>query len=157
MRKKIKIVVILVIAAFVIIQFFQPEKNTGILTADHIYEKEKLPSEVKTILNNACMDCHSDQTTYLWYHHVVPVAWMINQHIVDGKKELNFSEWGQHDVFDKIGTLEKICREVENKKMPIKSYTYMHKEAKLSEEQITALCDWTEKLSEELLTSQLKK
>lgn len=154
MKKLVRIALIILVVGAVAIQFFRPEKNLGAPTPDHIFEKEQIPENVKTTLKNACMDCHSDQTTYLWYHHIVPVAWMINDHIVEGKKELNFSEWGQMDTFDKIGILEDICSEVENKKMPIKAYVQMHKEAKLTEEQIAALCAWTEKLSEELISRE---
>lgn len=154
MKKLFRIILIILIIGVVIIQFFRPEKNLGDPTPEHIFENEQLPENVKLILKNACMDCHSDQTTYLWYHHVVPVAWMINDHIVEGKEELNFSEWGQMDVFDKIGALEDICREVENEKMPIKAYVRLHKEAKLTEEQRAELCAWTEKLSEELISAE---
>lgn len=137
----------------IVIQFIRPEKNIGAVTPEHIFEVEQVPAEISAILTNACMDCHSNQTKYLWYHEIVPVAWMINDHIVEGKEELNFSEWGQMDIFDKIGKLEEICKEVENKKMPIKSYVQMHKEAKLTEEQIATLCAWTEKLSLELISA----
>ena len=151
MKKLFRIILIVLIIGVIVIQFFKPEKNLGASTPNHIFENEQLPEDIKVVLKNACMDCHSNQTTYLWYHKVAPVAWMINKHIVEGKEELNFSDWGQMDTFDKIGALEKICREVENKKMPIKPYVQMHKEAKLTDEQVAALCAWTEKLSEELI------
>ncbi|QGY42510.1 cytochrome C [Maribellus comscasis] len=154
MKRLLRILLIVFVVGAIVIQFFRPEKNLGTSTPDHIFEKEQIPENVKTILKNACMDCHSDQTNYLWYHNIVPVAWMINDHIVEGKDELNFSEWGQLDTFDKIGALEEICREVERKKMPIKAYVQMHKEARLTEEQVAALCAWTEKLSEELIGAE---
>ncbi len=151
MRKIIRIIVLVFIAAFLVIQFFQAEKNMETNASNHIFQKEQVPENIKSILQNACLDCHSNQTNYLWYHKIAPVSWMVNHHVDEGKRELNFSNWGEMDVFDKIGDLEKICREVEHKKMPIKSYTWMHKKSKLSEEQVAELCAWTEKLSYDLL------
>ena len=153
MKKLLRILFIILLFGVIIIQFIRPKKNIGTLTSEHIFEVEQVPLEIRTILTGACMDCHSNQTKYLWYHEIVPVAWLINNHIQEGKEELNFSEWGQLDIFEKIGELEDICKEVENKKMPIKSYVQMHKEAKLTEEQIAALCAWTEKLSLELISA----
>lgn len=153
MRKFIRIAVVILFVAFIIIQFFQPEKNLTNDFSTHIFEKEQVPDNIKTILKNACLDCHSNQTNYLWYHKITPVSWMVNKHVIEGKDELNLSDWGEMDIFDKIGTLEEICQEVERKKMPLESYSAMHKKAKLSDEQITALCEWTEKLGLELLAA----
>lgn len=151
MKKLFKILLILVSVAFVTMQFFQPEKNLGEITTNHILKKEKIPENIKAVIQNACLDCHSNQTRYLWYHSISPVSWMVNRHVEEGKKEINFSDWGEIDLFGKIETLEEICQELERKKMPLKSYVVMHKEAKLSDEQVAELCEWTEKLGLELL------
>lgn len=154
MRKLIRILFIFLLVAVLVIQFFQPDKNTSDKTSGHIFEVEaNIPSEIKQILTTACLDCHSNNTNYKWYHKPAPVSWMINKHILEGKDELNLSEWGKFDIYDKIGTLEEICEETERKTMPLKSYTSIHREAKLTDEQISKICDWTEKLSEELLAA----
>lgn len=152
MRKFFRIILIFLLIAFITIQFFQPEKNNENISSNHIFKKEQVPENIKSIFQNACLDCHSNQTNYLWYHKVAPVSWMVNKHVVKGKDELNLSDWGTMDIYTKIGILEEMCQEVERKKMPLKSYTSMHKKAKLTDEQVTELCDWTEKLSLELLT-----
>ncbi len=156
MKRLIKIVLAILLMTFVIMQFFQPEKNISTDISNHIFEKEQIPGNIKSILKNACLDCHSNQTNYLWYHNISPVSWMVNKHVVDGKNELNLSDWGELDIFDKIAILGDICDEVERKKMPLKEYTLMHKEAKLSDKQIAELCAWTEKLGLELLASERK-
>ena len=76
---------------------------------------------------------------------------MINDHIKEGKHELNFSKWGELDIFEKITTLEEISQESSRKTMPLKSYLIMHPKAKLSDEQIKTIENWTTKLGEELL------
>jgi len=136
MRKIIKILVVLGIVTFIVIQFFQPEKNIGEITENHIFKQEKLPENIQQTISNACLDCHSNSTRYPWYDRIAPVSWMVKKHIDDGKKELNFSEWGKFDAYDKIGALEDIRQEVEQKTMPLKAYVMIHRDAKLSEEQV---------------------
>jgi dsDNA-binding SOS-regulon protein len=153
MRLIIKILVVIGFVTFVVIQFFQPKKNISQDVKNHIFTQEQLPENVKQILQNACMDCHSNNTRYPFYDRIAPVSWMVNKHILEGKDELNFSEWGELDAYDKIGALEDIRQEVEQKTMPLKSYVVMHKEAKLSEEQVAELIAWIDKKGGELVKS----
>jgi len=151
MKKILWIVLIVLLIGFVIAQFFQPEKNYRERTEQHILEAENVPGHIEKMLTNSCLDCHSNQTNYLWFHKVSPVSWIINNHIVEGKKELNLSEWGKQDVFDKLGILEDMVEEVEEGNMPLKEYVWLHPNAKMGEEEIAQLKEWSEKLSEELM------
>ncbi len=153
MRKLIKILLVIGILAFVIIQFFQPEKNTSTDMQNHIFSKEQLPENVKEIITTSCLDCHSNNTTYLWYHKIAPVSWLVSNDVIKGKKELNFSEWGELDDYDKIGAIEDIRQEIEQKTMPIKPYIMMHPGAKLSDEEVAALTAWIDKKAGELVKS----
>lgn len=157
MRILFKILVVVAIVAFIVIQFFQPEKNNGEITDNHIFRQEKLPENVQSTIKNACLDCHSNNTDYPWYNKIAPVSWMVNKHVVEGKKELNFSEWGNMDTYDKIVALEDIRQEVEQKTMPLKEYVAMHKEAKLTDEQVTALLAWIDKRGAELVNSSIEE
>jgi len=156
MRRILKIIIIVIIVLFVIIQFFQPERNTGEMTSAHIFQNEKIPEGVMNTLKNACMDCHSNQTRYWWYDKLAPVSWMVREHITKGKKEINFSEWGKQDTYDKFVSFEDISKEVGRHTMPLKSYTMMHKKARLTDEERKTLVDWCKKRTTEL-TEELKK
>lgn len=151
MKKILTVVFILLVIGFVVLQFFQPEKNLETTSADDLFSVEKVPADVELILKNSCYDCHSNHTRYLWYHHISPVSWMVNNHIQEGKHKLNLSEWGKMDVYDKITSLEEMSREAKRKAMPLKSYLIMHPKAKLNKEQIELLEKWTSELGEELL------
>jgi uncharacterized membrane protein len=157
MRLIFKIIVITGIIAFVVIQFFQPEKNISEISQNHIFKQEQLPEIVQQTIKNACLDCHSNNTNYPWYNNIAPVSWMLNKHVTKGKNELNFSEWGELDAYDKIGALEDIRQEVEQKTMPLKAYVAIHKEAKLTDEQRAALIAWIDKKGEELVKSSTEK
>ncbi len=141
---------------FILIQFFQPEKNQMGIGDNHIINESEIPDTIKNMLTMSCFDCHSNQTNYRWYHKVSPVSWFINGHIQEGKSELNFSDWKSMDVYDKIALLDEISSEITDKKMPLKAYTLIHKDAKLTEEQIRILNEWTENYSEELLEKSKK-
>ncbi len=157
MRLFFKIFVLLAIVAFVVIQFFQPEKNIGEVTQNHIFRQEQLPENVQVTIQNACLDCHSNNTRYPFYDRIAPASWMVSKHIIKGKKELNFSEWGQMDAYDKIKALEDIRQELEQNTMPLKAYVFMHREDKLSEEQKTAMLSWIDKKGEELVKSSIEE
>lgn len=157
MRLIIKITGVIVILAFVIIQFFQPEKNISNDDQNLIFNKEQLPEQVKNVLTNSCIDCHSDNTKYLWYHKIAPVSWLVSNDIKKGKKELNLSKWGEMDKYDKISALEDIRQELEQKTMPIKAYVIMHRKAKLTDEDRAAMFTWIDKKGNELVKSSVEE
>lgn len=147
MKKKLLYRLILYCATvFFVIQFFQPKKNNSFDSENSITETEQLPDSIQSILKNACMNCHSNQTHYFWYDRIAPASWYVNSHIKDGKKKLNFSEWGNLKPLDKISLLNKIIDETKDRHMPLKSYKLMHKPARLTDDQVKMLDDWAESL-----------
>jgi len=151
LRLLFKTIGVMAIIGFIVIQFFQPEKNLDSNYSNLIFAHETMPLDVENTIRNACLDCHSNNTKYLWYHKIAPVSWMVHDHIVEGKKELNFSDWGKFDEYDRIIALEGIKKEIERKTMPIKPYVMMHPEAKLTDEQRANLLKWIEKRVDELV------
>src|SRR5690242_6290427 len=47
----------------------------------------------RALARRACFDCHSNKTVWPWYSHVAPVSWLVMKDVVDGRHEMNFSEW----------------------------------------------------------------
>lgn len=151
MRKIIGGFSLILIIAFVIIQFFQPEKNKAAANSNDLLNTNNVPENVASLLKESCYDCHSNNTRYLWYHKIAPVSWMVDRHIRDGKQELNFSEWGTLDNYDQIISLDEITHEIRRKTMPLKSYRFMHSKANLSDAQTQILEEWSKKQGEALL------
>ncbi|MCG8524267.1 MAG: heme-binding domain-containing protein, partial [Pseudomonadales bacterium] len=102
-------------------------------------------ADSKQILKTACYDCHSANTEYPWYNTIAPVSYWLADHIEDGKKHLDFSDWQNYDEKKKDHKLEELIEEVKGGSMPLNEYTWTHADAKLSEEQISALVSWAEK------------
>ena len=138
--KKIGWVVLL---AFVVAQFFGPEKNEGDLTSLTAFiEETNPPSEVRKILKTSCFDCHSDTTNYPWYNSITPVNYWLADHIKEGSKQLNFSKWSTYSTKRKEHKMDELHEEVGERKMPLDSYTWTHAEANLTASQIKQVVDW---------------
>ncbi|GGG47380.1 heme-binding protein [Croceivirga lutea] len=142
--KILKIVGLLLLIGIIIIQFFNPEKNISEdVNYVSAFESETMVTkEVEVILKSTCYDCHSAHTDYPWYGSIAPLSFWIQDHIEHGKEELNFSEWTNYSIKKKDHKLEEIIEEVEEGKMPLKEYTYTHKDAQLSKEQVETLVIW---------------
>jgi len=140
----IKKIGIALLAIFIIIQFFRPEKNNTNDLSNDVSKKYEVPEEVNKILTVACNDCHSNKTEYPWYANIQPVAWWLNDHVVDGKRHLNFSDFTQLPIAVQNHKFEEVIEVIEENEMPFESYTYLglHKEANLNAEQKEALMNW---------------
>ena len=129
--------------ALVIAQFFGPDKNEGdVSSLDAFLAETNPPEEVKVTLKSACFDCHSDVTRYPWYNTITPVNYWLDGHIRDGKKHFNVSDWDKYSLKKKDHKLDELIEEVEEKHMPLDSYTWTHGDAKLTDAQITAMIGW---------------
>jgi hypothetical protein len=142
--KKIGIVIVLL---FLVAQFFGPEKNEGDLTSIKTFiEETNPPADVKNILETTCYDCHSSKTNYPWYNNITPVNFWLADHVKDGKKHLNFSDWATYSLKKKEHKMDELYEEVEEKKMPLDSYTWTHGDANLTQDQIDAVVAWGKKV-----------
>ena len=145
MKKIIKPIVLVLFAAFIIIQFFRPEKNLHAAdapSANDISTVYPMPKEVSTLLQTSCYDCHSNNTHYPWYANLQPVAWWLADHIKEGKKEIDFSEFASYRIGRQYKKLEEINKQIEEGEMPLESYTLIHTETKLSAEQKAIIKNW---------------
>ena len=146
-----KKILLLLVIVLIVIQFIHPARN--ISTKEHpnnIAKTHNVPADVKTILDKACMDCHSNNTRYLWYFKIQPVDWWLTHHITEGKKGLNLDEYTNRSLRYQYHKLEEIADEVKAGGMPISSYTWTHKDAILSDKEKATLINWTEELRNEM-------
>jgi Haem-binding domain len=99
--------------------------------------------EVGAILKRSCGDCHSNNTTWPWYSHVAPVSWVVSKHVTQGREKLNFSNWVAGKVTS--NQMAEICDAVSNGSMPLRGYTMLHRDARLSGSDVDAICNWADK------------
>lgn len=133
MKKFIAFLVVVLIG----IQFISVEQTNPPVEAE-IYA----PSEVKAIFKKACYDCHSNETNWVWYTKVAPISFLLTSHVKDGRKHLNFSEWGLYDPKKAEKKMEEIWEEVRDEEMPPWLYRVGHSEAKLTPEEKNTIRNW---------------
>lgn len=135
------------VAVLVVIQFIRPSKNISDIPSENdIRVKHAVPDNVLSILKRACYDCHSNNTNYPWYAEVQPVGWFLANHVNEGKEELNFSEFGTYSAKRARHKLEELAELVEDREMPLESYTLMHKDAVLTQPEAEMLINWANDL-----------
>ncbi|CAA7193966.1 heme-binding domain-containing protein [Chryseobacterium potabilaquae] len=133
------------------IQFFQPLRNqSDEVTASHIEKVYAVPQNVKTILVQSCYDCHSNNTRYPWYSRIQPGTWYMAQHIKKGKEELNFSEFGEYSARRQRNKFRTMAGQVKDGEMPLSSYTLIHRNAVLSQEDKQVLMKWFETMEDSI-------
>jgi hypothetical protein len=111
--------------------------------------KIQAPQNVIQILKRSCFDCHSNETKYPWYSHIAPISWYVKSHIKKGREIVNFSIWNSYTKEKKIKILEKIPKAVVIR-MPMPTYLWLHKEAKLTKEDKSILKSWAINLKNSL-------
>ena len=134
----------LVLIVFVVVQFFRPEKNISLdAEAHHISQKFSVPEDVRQILSTSCYDCHSNNTRYPWYYSVQPVAWWLRNHVTEAKQHLNFDEFASYRLRKQYHEFEEIIEMIDENEMPLPSYTLIHRNAALSQEQKERIIAWS--------------
>ncbi len=133
---------------FIAIQFIRPARNIAPPgpTPHDLTVLHPAPPAVQVILAKACYDCHSDTTRYPWYANVQPVAWWLDDHIKEGKAALNFSQFGSYSEKKAARKLDQILDELREHDMPLRSYTLIHRDARLTDAEVKTLTDWIESI-----------
>jgi len=143
--------ILLLLIAVVGIQFMPTTRNQS----NEVYETDFtktliVPNNVQNLLKNSCYDCHSNNTNYPWYNLIQPVSWFLENHIKEGKKELNFNEFGAYSIRMQKSKLKSVINQIKENKMPLPTYALIHKDAKLSEADKELLIRWMNKLKDSL-------
>lgn len=139
------------LASLVIIQFIHPKKNKSEgQQPNYIGNRYEVPLDVQSIMAKACNDCHSNNTRYPWYANFQPIHWWLDDHIRDGKKEVNYDEYTQRSLRYQYHKMEETIEMVKEGKMPLNSYTWTHKDAKLTAEEKAKLTAWAQSVMDTL-------
>lgn len=149
--KIVKIIVLILLVVFVGIQFVPTKRNQS----NYVPETDFLlvnntPKNIEKLLQVSCYDCHSNNTGYPWYNKIQPAAWFLEDHINEGKAELNFSTWDALSNRRKASKLKSIISQIEDDDMPLFSYTLIHKDAMFSDAEKENIIQYITQLKENL-------
>jgi len=152
MKKKLYFLLAILLVIFVVIQLI-PAKlppNSSVPVSENILA-QNASNEVMTILKTSCFDCHSNQTDYRWYAHIVPVSFLIARDVSKGREALNFSEWSTYNKRKLVRKLGDIKEQITKKEMPMKIYTLMHPDTKLNQAQMLLITDWADQETKKIM------
>lgn len=150
MNKSKKIVVALIIV-LIGIQFIPTAENQTKNNPETDFLVDfKASEEVTAIFKISCYDCHSNNTYYPWYSKIQPMRFMMDNHVKNGKKDLNFNEFNTYSKRRQKSKLKSIISQLQDDEMPLKSYSLLHKEAKLSTDEKKTIIDWIDKIKDSL-------
>jgi hypothetical protein len=120
MAKLIGYAVIAWLVVVVGIQFIRPARTNPATDPQRTLKAAMaVPPAVSSVLERSCRDCHSNDTVWPWYSNVAPMSWMVIDHVNDGRRQTKKGE------------------------MPIGSYLLLHRDARLSPDDVQTLCGWT--------------
>lgn len=134
---------LLLLVVLIVWQFFPTDQtNPPVEPTQDYLNVVAAPQAIAGMIKDACYDCHSHEVKYPWYTKVQPVGWWLKGHVKNGLKHLNFSIWSTYSPKKANHKLEECIEMMEAGSMPLKSYTWMHPEARFSDQQEKELIDW---------------
>jgi hypothetical protein len=144
-RRPLIVLLLVIVVMFGLLQLVRPERtNPPVDPAMRLDAHLTVPADVAAILDRSCRDCHTNETRWPWYSHVAPPSLLLSRDVRTGRDELNLSEWGNYDEEIASEQLEEICTQVKEGVMPLRPYTWLHPDSRLSSADVTRLCRWTE-------------
>jgi hypothetical protein len=141
MRKSLKYGGLVVVLLLIVLQFVRPDLANPPVDPSVTFEAVAKPNaEVAAIVQRACYDCHSHNTTWPWYSRIAPVSWLMAKHVKEGRAHLNFSQWNLFSAEMSRIRLKEACQQSRQKEMPLWNYLLLHPQARLTEKDMDILC-----------------
>ena len=143
-RRRLLSTGIIVVIGFVAwLRPHQAAAGGGAAAALNLQTPVPVPAPVMSILQRACLDCHSDATRWPWYAAVPVVSHLITRDVTEGRRQLNLSRWTQYNPFTRADLLDHMCDMATRGEMPPLPYRVMHPSARPSAADVAALCSWS--------------
>ncbi|HSY43769.1 MAG TPA: heme-binding domain-containing protein [Candidatus Acidoferrum sp.] len=140
-KKKLKWILAAFVILFALLQLANPAHTNPPVKTDFLATLNP-PPKIAGMFRAACYDCHSNETRWPWYSHIMPMSWQIVQDVNDGRDNLNLSEWPTDNPKRAWKKMENMSEEIDGGDMPLKKYTLIHADARLTAEQRSDLTGW---------------
>lgn len=147
----LKKVLLVLLGLFILIQFHRPPLNvTNAAQPNDIRQVYPVPAPVQSLLDKACIDCHTNNTIYPWYAQIQPVRFWLNRHVKEGKQELNFNDFKTYEPRLQYRKMAEVIKQVKEDEMPLYSYTLVHTNAGLNATEKRQIIDWAQSIRDTL-------
>ena len=155
MKTKRKKILLSILGLFIIAQLIPVDRSIPEIQPEQDFlHLVDAPQPMANLIKSACYDCHSYHTSYPWYANIAPASFFLQGHINGGREEMNFSEWGTFSKEKKQHKLEECAEMVRDGKMPMKSYTNLHPEARLTDIQKESLVQWFNQVHQSMANTE---
>ncbi len=141
MKRIFKWGIVVLVVGFAALQLVQPKRTNPPVKNDFL-KATAAPPDVAAMFHAACYDCHSDETRWPWYSYVAPMSWQIADDVKQGRRHVNLSEWPGDNLNVARKKIEDMSDEIDDGDMPMKKYTLIHKDARLTPQQRDTLTQW---------------
>ena len=129
----------------ILIQLVPPSRtNPPVNLQQDIATVMNVDASIGGVLDRSCNDCHSNRTVWPWYSRIAPMSWVVASDVSNGRRHMNFSEWGSYPDYKQQDLLSEMCKLVTERGMPPLSYALTHGGANLSESDRQSICSWTQ-------------
>jgi len=147
-QKRIKYLLWASLLILIVIQFVPVDRQNPVYDDGmDLLIAYNAPEEVREIIHISCYDCHSNKTVWPWYSYLAPVSFVIAENVVQGRDNLNFSEWGFYEEEDKVSILKQMKKVLEKNAMPLSGYVKLHTHAEMTAERKALILDWIDSIS----------
>jgi hypothetical protein len=131
----------ILIGLFLLLQILPPvwlEQTNPPITGEPAWDSP----ETRALAKRACFDCHSNETNWPIYGRIAPISWLVTRDTLEGRKKLNFSEWGTPGAGEEADeAAEESIEAIREGEMPLPIYLPLHPEARLSAAEQQQLID----------------
>ena len=144
MKRLIKYFAVAIVGIAVVIQFVGPAKTNPVTDPQRtMAARLQVPPDVAAVLDRSCRDCHSNDTQWPWYSRVAPVSWFVIDHVDEGRRHFNYSDWAKYRPAKTAEILKDSCELSRKGRMPLSSYLWLHGQARLTPADVETICAWT--------------
>ncbi len=133
-KRIIKIGLVVVVGGFLLIQLvpYGRDHNNPPVVGEPNWDSP----QTRELTQQACYNCHSNETVWPWYSNVAPISWLVQRDTDEGRQHLNFSTWGSGGQGREPGEAVEVVSEG---RMPPATYLITHPEARLTAAEKQAL------------------
>lgn len=137
MRKILFAALAIMVGGFILIQLvpYGRNHNNPPIKTEVVWDSP----ETKALAEQACYDCHSNETEWPWYSNIAPVSWLVQHDVDEGREHLNFSEWGNGRREGEES--EEMAEVIYEGEMPPPVFLITHAEARLTAAEKQALIE----------------
>ncbi len=132
--KATRVMLLIALIVFIGIQFVRPAIDNPPVTGDLV-----VPPDVKSVLQRACYNCHSNQTHLAWFDEPVPVYWFVAGDVHEARAVLNFSNWDSLTKGQQTASLFESIMQIEQGAMPLSQYTFLHHGGVITADELAVL------------------